>query len=273
MPAASSRSRSPGLFKRARPQTSCARRDEAARQRKGDLPARARQQDPLRHLMTSPLAAARYRNLRYGPYRICSRIVGPPCEELPWTSSSAAEEKAFAAEVERFLDEHATPDVADVTRENMAQIVDTPARRAFMKKLSQRGWLGMTWPKAYGGQEKPGVYEYILNEALARRGCPQIGKGVGIIGKTLIRHGSREAEAGVPAADHPRRDRVRGRLQRAAGRLRRRQHAAPRRARRRRLALQRPEDLDHLGALRRLVLGRRAHRPATKPSTTASRSS
>ena len=102
----------------------------------------------------------------------------------------AAEERAFAAEVEKFLDEHATPDVADVCRENMAQIVDTPERRAFMKKLSARGWLGMTWPKQYGGQEKPGIYEYILNEALARRGAPQIGKGVGIIGKTLIRHGS-----------------------------------------------------------------------------------
>jgi alkylation response protein AidB-like acyl-CoA dehydrogenase len=102
----------------------------------------------------------------------------------------AAEERAFAEEVERFLDAHATPDVADVCRENMAQIVDTPARRAFMKKLAARGWLGMTWPKEYGGQEKPGVYEYILNEALARRGAPQIGKGVGIIGKTLIRHGS-----------------------------------------------------------------------------------
>src|SRR5262249_57607127 len=72
----------------------------------------------------------------------------------------------------------------------MAQIVDTPARRAFMKKLAARGWLGMTWPRQYGGQEKEGVYEYILNEALARRGAPQIGKGVGIIGKTLIRHGN-----------------------------------------------------------------------------------
>ncbi|HSD10191.1 MAG TPA: acyl-CoA dehydrogenase family protein, partial [Candidatus Binatia bacterium] len=34
------------------------------------------------------------------------------------------------------------------------------------------------------------VYEYLLNERLARRGASQIGKGVGIIGKTLIRHGS-----------------------------------------------------------------------------------
>jgi alkylation response protein AidB-like acyl-CoA dehydrogenase len=104
-------------------------------------------------------------------------------------------ERAFAEEVEAFLDEHATPEVADVCRENMAQIVDTPERRAFMAKLSARGWLGMTWPKEYGGKELPGVYEYILNEALARRGAPQIGKGVGIIGKTLIRHGSQKLKA------------------------------------------------------------------------------
>ena len=59
---------------------------------------------------------------------------------------------AFADEVEQFLDEHDDPDVFDVTRENMAQIVDTPKRRAFMKKLGRTGWLGMTWPKEYGGQ-------------------------------------------------------------------------------------------------------------------------
>jgi alkylation response protein AidB-like acyl-CoA dehydrogenase len=102
----------------------------------------------------------------------------------------SAEERAFAEEVERFLDEHHDPEVMDPTKENFAQLVDTPARRAFMKKLAARGWLGMTWPKEYGGREMEGVYEYILNEALARRGAPQIGKGVGIIGKTLIRHGN-----------------------------------------------------------------------------------
>lgn len=100
------------------------------------------------------------------------------------------EQLDFLAEVERFLDENDDPEVFDVTRENMAQIVDTPKRRAFMKKLGQKGWLGMTWPKEYGGSEGEGVYEYLLNEALAARGGPQIGKGVGIIGKTLIAHGS-----------------------------------------------------------------------------------
>ena len=97
------------------------------------------------------------------------------------------EQRAFEAEVERFLDDHDDPDVFDLTRENMAQIVDTPKRRAFMREVGERGWLGLTWPKEYGGSEGEGVYEYLLNEALAARGGPQIGKGVGIIGKTLIK--------------------------------------------------------------------------------------
>ena len=100
------------------------------------------------------------------------------------------EQRAFAAEVERFLDEHDDPEVFDLTRENMAQIVDTPKRRAFMRELGERGWLGLTWPARYGGSEGEGVYEYLLNEALAARGGPQIGKGVGIIGKTLIKEAS-----------------------------------------------------------------------------------
>jgi hypothetical protein len=102
----------------------------------------------------------------------------------------SAEQRDFLAEVERFLDQHDDPDVFDVTRENMAQIVDTPKRRAFMASLGDQGWLGITWPKEWGGQEGDGVYEYLLNEALAGRGGPQIGKGVGIIGKTILAHGS-----------------------------------------------------------------------------------
>lgn len=100
------------------------------------------------------------------------------------------EQRAFAEEVEQFLDAHDDPEVFDLTRENMAQIVDTPKRRAFMRAVGERGWLGLTWPKEYGGSEGEGVYEFLLNEALAARGGPQIGKGVGIIGKTLIAHGS-----------------------------------------------------------------------------------
>ena len=100
------------------------------------------------------------------------------------------EQLAFRDEVEAFLDANDDPVLFDVTRENMAQIADIPDRRAFMRKVAEQGWLGITWPTEWGGQEGDGVYEYLLNEALARRGGPQIGKGVGIIGKTILRHGS-----------------------------------------------------------------------------------
>jgi 3-oxocholest-4-en-26-oyl-CoA dehydrogenase alpha subunit len=100
------------------------------------------------------------------------------------------EQLAFRDEVEAFLDANDDPIVFDVTRENMAQVADIPERRALMGKIGEQGWLGITWPKEWGGQEGDGVYEYLLNEALARRGGPQIGKGIGIIGKTILRHGS-----------------------------------------------------------------------------------
>jgi alkylation response protein AidB-like acyl-CoA dehydrogenase len=100
------------------------------------------------------------------------------------------EQLAFRDEVEAFLDANEDPVVFDVTRENMAQVADIPERRALMGKVARQGWLGITWPKEWGGQEGDGVYEYLLNEALARRGGPQIGKGIGIIGKTILRHGS-----------------------------------------------------------------------------------
>ena len=105
------------------------------------------------------------------------------------------EQQQFAIDVKEFLDANDDPEVFDVTRENMAQIVDTPKRRAFMKQLGRKGWLGITWPEEYGGSDGEGVYEYILNEQLAGRGGPQIGKGVGIIGKTLIAHGSDKLKA------------------------------------------------------------------------------
>ena len=105
------------------------------------------------------------------------------------------EEQRFADEVEQWLTENHDPVVMDPHRENFSQLADTPERRAFMKKLAAKGWLGMSWPKEYGGKAIEGVYEFILNEALSKHAAPQIGKGVGIIGKTLIRHGSPKLKA------------------------------------------------------------------------------
>ncbi len=102
----------------------------------------------------------------------------------------SSEERAFEEEVVAFLEAHRSSDVMDENPEHLSQTVETPAKRAFMRKLAEKGWLGMSWPREYGGQERSGIYDFILTEALSRYGCPQPGKGVGIVGKTIIRHGN-----------------------------------------------------------------------------------
>ena len=107
-------------------------------------------------------------------------------------------EKKFIDEVKDFISaEKKKPNAHDVfapNREADAQTkIDSPARREFMKTLSSKGYLGMSWPKEYGGQEKPGIYDYILNEELcAESALPSPGKGVGSIGQTIIHHGSEQ---------------------------------------------------------------------------------
>jgi len=105
------------------------------------------------------------------------------------------DEKAFQAEVERFLAAHRSPAVMDPHPEQLSQTVDTPAKRGLMRELAARGWLGMSWPREYGGRELSGVYDFLLTEALSRYGAPQPGKGVGIVGKTLIRNGNEKLKA------------------------------------------------------------------------------
>ncbi len=102
---------------------------------------------------------------------------------------------AFEREVVAFLEANRSDDVMDRNPEHLSQTVETPAKRAFMRKLAEKGWLGMSWPKQYGGQERSGIYDFVLTEALSRFGAPQPGKGVGIVGKTIIRHGNEELKS------------------------------------------------------------------------------
>jgi len=102
------------------------------------------------------------------------------------------DELTFEKEVVAFLEANQSPEVMDANPEHLSQTVETPPKRAFMRQLGEQGWLGMSWPAEYDGQERSGIYDFLLTEALSRFGAPQPGKGVGIVGKTIIRHGNEE---------------------------------------------------------------------------------
>jgi alkylation response protein AidB-like acyl-CoA dehydrogenase len=43
---------------------------------------------------------------------------------------------------------------------------------AFSRKMGARGWIGMTWPKQYGGQEKSALDRYVVLEEMLAAGAP-----------------------------------------------------------------------------------------------------
>ena len=43
---------------------------------------------------------------------------------------------------------------------------------AFSRAIGQRGWLGMTWPKQYGGHERSALERYVVSEEMLAAGAP-----------------------------------------------------------------------------------------------------
>ena len=78
--------------------------------------------------------------------------------------------KAFADEVRAFARENLSP--ATKAKTFSGKHYDRDDHMVWQQALGRKGWLGITWPKEFGGQEGDGVYEYLLNEELARRGRP-----------------------------------------------------------------------------------------------------
>jgi alkylation response protein AidB-like acyl-CoA dehydrogenase len=67
-------------------------------------------------------------------------------------------------------------------------------RRAWHRKLYDAGFIGMGWPKEYGGQGLGPMEQAIVGEEMARLNVPGgiNGLGIGFIGPTLIVHGTEE---------------------------------------------------------------------------------
>ncbi len=66
--------------------------------------------------------------------------------------------------------------------------------REWSRKLYEAGYIGLTWPKAYGGAGAPYSFQAIFLEEAARAEAPQhIGViGLGMAGPTIIYHGTEE---------------------------------------------------------------------------------
>jgi alkylation response protein AidB-like acyl-CoA dehydrogenase len=103
------------------------------------------------------------------------------------------EQKAFRQEIREFLQQEVPQD--KVTEDGWI----AGFSREFSRKLGGQGWIGLTWPKKYGGQEKTYLDRVILTEELLRYGAPVAAHWLGDrqIGPALLAHGNEEQKAEI----------------------------------------------------------------------------
>ncbi len=98
-----------------------------------------------------------------------------------------AEQEAFRADIRGFLDQElATPEGQPTRQDGFSQ--------EFSKKLAERGWLGVAWPKEYGGRGLGIIEQLIFREELISAEAP-IGYHMTAerqVGPTLLLHGTEE---------------------------------------------------------------------------------
>src|SRR3954453_13032821 len=102
----------------------------------------------------------------------------------PW--SEAAEQ--VRSEVRAFLAEELAAGSFTTHVDTWLSGVDP----AFSQKLGERGWLGMTWPKQYGGHERTAMERYAVTEELLAAGAPVAAHWIADrqSGPNLLRYGS-----------------------------------------------------------------------------------
>lgn len=78
------------------------------------------------------------------------------------------EEQQFRQHVRQFLEHHKEKGTFTPTCDAWLSRCDA----SFTALLASEGWIGMTWPKQYGGQERSAIERYILTEELLASGAP-----------------------------------------------------------------------------------------------------
>ena len=89
-----------------------------------------------------------------------------------------AEQEALREEVQLFIQENVTEDVRDEIA-NTDEMSQGALVRDLRKKVAAKGWVGISWPKEYGGQDGSRIDQYIVEEEFSRIGVGVGGAGSG----------------------------------------------------------------------------------------------
>jgi hypothetical protein len=98
------------------------------------------------------------------------------------------EEKALRAELRAYFSNLMTPEIYAATRD----VESGPVYRKVVRQIGRDGWLGLCWPKEYGGQGRSISEQLIFFEESRRAGAPLPILTLNTVGPAIMRYGSEE---------------------------------------------------------------------------------
>ncbi len=102
-----------------------------------------------------------------------------------------AEIEEFRDEFRSYLDAAVTPELRREVDGAMGESTG-PLTRAFLRKMGADGYMGLGWPKEYGGGGRSALYLYVFNYEMACRGLPVPFVTLNTVGPALMRVGTEE---------------------------------------------------------------------------------
>ena len=103
------------------------------------------------------------------------------------------QEEAFRKEVRAWLEQNLPDDLRGrAFAASRADVGEVRRLRAWQKQMAEAGYVGMDWPREFGGRGAPITEMVILYQEMARAESPQIVNrgGVSMLGPTLMKLGT-----------------------------------------------------------------------------------
>jgi alkylation response protein AidB-like acyl-CoA dehydrogenase len=96
------------------------------------------------------------------------------------------EQKALRAELRAYFAKLITPEL----RSKLHGLETSPLHKQVIRQMGADGWLGVGWPKEYGGQGRTAIEQMIWFEEARRAGAPIPFVTLNTVGPTLMASGT-----------------------------------------------------------------------------------
>ncbi|OBI88040.1 acyl-CoA dehydrogenase family protein [Mycobacterium asiaticum] len=99
------------------------------------------------------------------------------------------EQRAWLAEVRQFLRDNVTPALRAELAEHGLEFQGGELS-AFRRKIGERGWFGLNWPREYGGLGLTAIHQHLLMSEFEYWGVPGPDLTVTSVAPMIMRHGT-----------------------------------------------------------------------------------